>query len=194
MQLYSYVSKEYHAYDKRRDDIIRASRDVLRNAKKIIFLCHEGKLIEAEKMLNSSTVNIVKLEAKFSKPLSSHSKNFNAYSEGSWSAGVEEYLEALFFFAILKNKKLTLPKSIMPSAPVVVGALSDMTGELVRVSVNRGAKKAYDDLEYFRKVTAEVVKQLLPLHLTGQSRQKFDSAKRNLKRIEEIIYEVNIRS
>jgi len=64
----------------------------------------------------------------------------------------------------------------------------------VRLSVMAGAAKDSKILARYKKIVAEVVGFLLPLYLTGGSRQKADQAKRNLKRLEEIIYEVRIRS
>jgi len=193
MKLFNTIAQQVTAYDQRREAVIKASREILRTAKQTIFMLHEGNVEKAEKQLDALTKRAIKQEKQFAKPVR-YAKAFDPYGEGSWNAGIEEYLEAYFLYAVLKRKSLVLPQGISAPAHVIIGALCDMTGELVRVAVIRGSKKDVKEIERLRKVAATVVEHLLPLHLTGNSRQKFDAAKRNLKRLEEIVYEVNIRS
>ena len=35
---------------------------------------------------------------------------------------------------------------------------------------------------------------MMQLYISGKSRQKFDEAKRNLKRLEQIVYEINLKN
>ncbi len=194
MKLFKHIAREFDSYEKRRDEIIRLSRDVLRNSKNVIFLCHEGKVHEAKKLVHRLIDVVKKAEAKYIKPLASSRQPFDLYSEGSWCAGVEEFLEGWFMFHFMEKKKLVAPTGIHPPASVYVGALSDFTGEILRLAVLRASEKDVSAVERFRHVIAEVIAFLTPLHMTGQGRMKFDAAKRNLKRIEEILYEVKIRT
>ena len=194
MKLFNTIVRELEAYEARRELVIKAGREILRDAKRVIFLCHDGKLDEAKRHLASLTRIVGTNEKKFKKPLSANRGAFPLYSEGSWCAAVEEYLEAWFLLHFLTHKKIVAPTGIAPKADVYIGALADSTGELVRLAVLRGARKEVKTIEQFRGLTARVVEFMLPLYLTGSSRQKFDAAKKNLKRIEEIVYEVRIRS
>ncbi len=193
MKLFTSIASELEASEARRELVIKASREILRDAKKIIFLCHEGNLTEANKQLAVVTVAIVRSEKSFKSKLGKGAP-VSLYREGSWNAAIEEYLEAWFFCNFLSSNKLVEPAIAGIPAEVSVGALSDFTGEVVRVAVMRGASKDKKVLAQFRKVVADIVAFMLPLYLSGQNRMKFDQAKRNLKRIEEIIYEVNIRT
>ncbi len=192
MKLFTDISRELRAYEKARESVIKVSRDYLTASKGIIFLCHENKLAEALQQLTLVTKNMIASERDLKKALLKAQKTFSLYEEGSWNAAVEEYLEAWFFVQFLKTGKLMVPK-INPPAHVYLGALADFTGEVVRRSVLKGADKDVRTLEKYRKVIADVVAFMMPLYLTGQSRQKFDQAKRNLKSVEEILYEVKIR-
>lgn len=194
MKLFSAIVKEFGAYERRREQVIKESRVILREAKSIIFLCHEGKQQEANDRLQKLSKLVRTTEAELQKPLVPRQGAFPLYSEGSWSAGAEEYLEAYFFTTFLKTKKLgAVPAQIHPKAEVLLGALADFTGEVLRAAVLSGADKDVRTIQRYRSIIAEVVAFMLPLYLTGQSRQKFDQAKKNLKRIEEILYEVKIR-
>ena len=194
MNLLQSIARELDAQLDRRDAIVKEGRDILREAKKIIFLCHDGKLSEARKRLSTLHRDVRATEAKFSRPLFPRGALFPLYSEGSWCASVEEFLEAWFVYHFLTQKKIVEPTGLKPKAEVYVGALADSTGELVRLAVLMGAARDAVALQLYRKLILQVVTFMLPLHLTSQSRQKFDQAKRNLKRVEEIIYEVKIRS
>ncbi len=192
MKLFTDISKELKEYEKARESVIRVSREYLTASKSIIFLCHENKLDEALRQLSLLTKNMIASERDLKKALLKAQKTFSLYEEGSWNSAVEEYLEAWFFCQFLKIGKLAAPK-INPPAHIYIGALSDFTGEVVRRAVLKGADKDVKTLEKYRKVIAEVVAFMMPLYLTGQNRQKFDQAKRNLKSVEEILYEVKIR-
>lgn len=193
MKLFNDISKELKSYERIRGLVIKESRDYLTSAKKIIFLCHEGKLEEAKKDLGILSKALRQSEHDLHRALAKAQKSFSLYEEGSWNAAVEEYLEAWFFCQFLTTKKIVPPIGIDPPATVYLGALSDTTGEVLRSAVLKGADKDVKTLERYRKMIADIVAFMLPLYLTGQSRQKFDQAKRNLKSVEEILYEVKIR-
>jgi predicted translin family RNA/ssDNA-binding protein len=72
--------------------------------------------------------------------------------------------------------------------------LADLTGELVRQAVLQSTRKSYQNIEKYREISEEIVGFMLKLYLTGSSRQKFDEAKRNLKRLEEILYDLSLRN
>lgn len=192
MKLFNDIARELKSYEKAREAVIKVSREYLTASKSVIFLCHENKLDEALKQLSLVTKNMVVSERDLKKALLKAQKTFSLYEEGSWNAAVEEYLEAWFFCQFLKTGKLVVPK-LNPPATVYLGALSDFTGEVVRRAVLKGADKDVKSLNKYRNIIAEIVAFMMPLYLTGQQRQKFDQAKRNLKSVEEILYEVKIR-
>lgn len=192
MPLFSRIAKEYAAYDAWREQVIKASRDVLRASKQIIFLCHEGKLAEAGAQLARTTKLAASLEKQFNRSVSG--KRFSADQEGSWAAACEEYLEAWFFYHILRDKKIIEPKGIDAPAEVLLGALADCTGEIVRNAMMRGAERDVKTVRQYRSLVISVVAFMTPLYLTGYARQKFDAAKKNLKAIEQILYDIAIRT
>jgi predicted translin family RNA/ssDNA-binding protein len=193
MKLFKTIASELNAYENRREQVIKVARDVLRDGKKVTFLCHEGKMAEAGIQLSAVTQRVKRYEKEFNGAMGKSKRQFQIYKEGSWLAAMEEYLESWFFYNFLAKGKLVDPVLRSVPAEVYIGALADFTGEVTRVAVMRGGKKDIKALEAYRRVVADVVAFMLPLYLTGQNRMKFDQAKKNLKRIEEITYEVNIR-
>ena len=192
MKLFTDIARELSAYEDRRDKVIRVSRDHLREAKRIIFLCHEGKINEANSRLKTLTGALKKDGQIFSKSLKGSKDRFMVTHEGSWAAALEEYAESFFLVNVLLKKKLVEPVIRIPG-DILIGGLADMTGELARLSVMSGAARDLKAVAAYKKIVAEVIAFMVPLYVTGSNRQKVDQAKKNLKRIEEIVYEVTIR-
>ena len=180
------IKKDLETYQKERNQIINASRDILQSSKSAIFSLHASKQSEAAKSLQTAEKIIDGLNK-------SYNKNNRLRFEGRYKASLEEYVEAKTFFMFLSGKNLDkLPiQSIGPEE--YINGLTDLTGELVRQAVLQATKGNYKVLESYRSFTEEIVGFMLNLYLTGSSRQKFDDAKRNLKRLEQIIYEVKLR-
>ncbi|MFA6304504.1 MAG: hypothetical protein WCV73_01580 [Patescibacteria group bacterium] len=180
------IKKDLETYQAERNQIINASRDILQSSKSAIFSLHAGKNQEAAKSLSDAEGVIAKLNK-------SYNKNNRLRFEGSYKASLEEYVEAKTFYQFISGKTLNkLPiASIGPEE--YINGLTDLTGELVRQAVLQATKGNYQVLENYRAFTQEIVGFMLNLYLTGSSRQKFDDAKRNLKRLEQIIYEVKLR-
>lgn len=182
----SKIKKDLETYQSERNQIINSSREILQSSKSAIFALHRGDKKEAAKYLDQAEAVIGRLNK-------SYNKNNRLRFEGSYKAGLEEYVEAKTFFQFMFGKTLDkLPiESIGPEE--YINGIADLTGELVRQAVLQATKGNYKVLENYRSFTEEIVGFMLTLYLTGCSRQKFDDSKRNLKRLEQIIYEVKLR-
>ncbi|OGY91419.1 MAG: hypothetical protein A3H70_00130 [Candidatus Komeilibacteria bacterium RIFCSPLOWO2_02_FULL_48_11] len=117
----------------------------------------------------------------------------NLRNEGSLKAVIEEYLESLFLYYILQNKPLPTKLAFPVSADEQLGALADLTGELVRAATLEASKGNFKRIQAYRDATEELFGVLLQMDLHGLLRQKRDDARRNLKRLEEIIYDLAIK-
>ncbi len=182
----SKVKKDLELYQKERDEIITESRQILQNSKTAIFALHRQD--------NKQSAGSIKQAETILKRLNqTYNKGNRLRFEGSYKAAVEEYVEAKTFSQILAGKPLDKLEIESIGPEEYINGLADLTGELVRQAVLRATKGDYKVLEQYRLLLEEIVGFLLTLYLTGQSRQKFDDAKRNLKRLEQIIYEVKLR-
>ena len=184
-KLFDKISKELSLYQKERGVIHHNSRTILSKSKQSIFFAHDSKLDEAQKVLDEARENLRELNKKYNK---SNRLDF----EGSYQAAVEEFLEAKFFLDILNGKSITQDKEFKFSPEEYIGGLCDMTGELVRQAVLRGEEKNLKLLQSYREIIKEIVGFMMKLYMSGKLRMKFDDTKRNLKRIETIIYEINL--
>jgi predicted translin family RNA/ssDNA-binding protein len=186
MKFFRQLHKDLAKQRSVREQTFAASRQAQQAAKLAIFAIHRDNPKEAEDFLKRSQEQLANLQHKFRKePRFSH--------DGSHLAALEEFGEAWLTFAFSKNEKLSFPKKPVLPADQQIGALADFTGELVRrsvLAVTDGDRKTVD---HAYKTVREVVNQLAKADLTGNLRQKFDDAKRNLKRLEEIRYDLKVR-
>lgn len=179
------LKKEYGQKEGERRQIISLSNIVLHDSKRIIFSLHRGdhKLAEenfkkVEKILND-------LEKKF---------GFKRISdEGAYKAAAEEYAEAKIFFNIIKEKTIGKVKEVNLDPVSYLGGICDATGELVRRAVNEAAAGRFEEVEKIKNIINDIIAELVQFDMTGYLRTKYDQAKGNLRKIEQINYEIKIR-
>lgn len=180
------ISKDLRAYQKERNAIFGKSRQILQAAKESIFATHRQDYKKAADFLKKAEIILKELSKNYDK---ANRLRF----EGSYKAALEEYVEAKFFYMVMTGKQLR-PIAIGSIGPEeYIGGLADLTGELVRQAVLQTIAENYDRIQPWRDLTEEIVGFMTKLYLTGSSRQKFDESKRNLKRLEKILYDIKLR-
>ncbi|HLC64412.1 MAG TPA: hypothetical protein VJK25_03680 [Patescibacteria group bacterium] len=184
--LLAIIKNDLETHQKERNRIIGDSRKILQNAKQAIFALHRGDRKAADKFLTEAEKGLSLLNKTYNE-------NNRLRFEGSFKAAVEEYVEAKMFSLALTKKNLAELKIANIGPEEYIGGLADLTGELVRQAVLQATAGSYQEIKRYKEITEEIVGLLLNLYLTGYLRQKFDEAKRNLKRLEQIIYEVQLR-
>lgn len=179
------LKKDYNAYNKGRGDIIVISRDILKFSKEAIFACHRNQLDQASKSLAAAEKIIKDLQKKMKS-------NPDLSNEGSFYAGVEEYAEARLLFNYLKTGKVDAIKEVSLTHETYIGALSDFTGELIRKAIADATKRDIGAVEQSKNVIEEIVDQFIQFDLLKNLRSKYDAAKKNLRKIEEILYDLSM--
>ena len=179
--------KKHSDYRSKRHELIKQSADILRQSKQAIFALHRHNNKDAEKAIQSAEKAIESLQQSFQKEP-------QLREEGSFHAAIEEYIEAKLFFDYLTTKKIKPISVIQPSFDEYFGGLCDFTGELVRQAVLSATSGDYESIQAHSKTTSDIIELLITFDLSGKIRNKFDQAKRNLKRLEEICYDIQIRN
>lgn len=177
------IKQEMHNLDLKREAIIQTSREVITLSKQIIYAAQRNDLKEAEDLIKKIKEKIKNLR----KVNISTDTNIN-------SVAFQEYVEAIAFYEFVKNKKLPTKASLGVSAEDYLSGLCDLTGELVRKAIYDVIHKKFNEAEKIKELVHDIYGEFLKLHLrNGELRKKSDSIKWNLKKLEEVMYDISMR-
>ncbi|MEK7202893.1 MAG: hypothetical protein AAB653_01085 [Patescibacteria group bacterium] len=179
------LKKEYDNYESERGQIISLSNVVLHNSKRVIFSLHRQDIKKATDSLIEIEKILISLEKKFGY--------VRLTQEGSYKAGLEEYVEAKMFYLLSTDQTIDKIKKIQLSVDSYLGGICDLTGELVRAGINNATNGQYDEVIKIKKIINSIMTELAEFDMTGYLRVKYDQAKTNLRKIEQINYEINLR-
>lgn len=158
---------------------------ILGASKRCIFATQRADKIVSEKELGVAKASIKKGKALVKR-------EWRLTGEGAWRAALEEYTEASMYHDAIFASRIAEPKEIGEDPDTFIGALSDLTGELTRTCVLAATKRKFKEVERLQELVTTAVEFLLGLDLTGAQRQKFDQAKQNLRKIEEIAFSLSL--
>jgi len=179
------LKQEYDSHETERRQIIGLSNVVLHDSKRVIFSLHRGDIKKAEESLVEIAKVLANLESKFGAS--------RLAEEGAYKAGVEEYVEAKMFYLVTCGQKVDKIKKVKLSVDSYLGGICDLTGELVRRAINQAAAGKISEVAKIRETISKIMAGLVEFDMTGYLRTKYDQAKTNLRKIEQINYEINIR-
>ena len=180
------LKKDYDVSESERRQIISLANIVLHSSKRAIFSLHRGQIQTAKDLL-----------AEIEKILMQMHKKFGYYrltQEGAYKAGAEEYVEAKMFYRLTAGQKVEEIKEIQLNQESLVAGICDLTGELVRLAINQAAAGKLNEAGKIKKMIDEIMGELVQFDMTGYLRTKYDQAKMNLRKIEQINYEIKIRT
>ncbi len=186
MSLFHRIAKDLRKQRDVREVVFRQTREALQQSKLAIFAVHRNDDDGARKQVEQAGKQLEKLQQQLKG-------NARFLNDGNLLAALEEFGEAWLVVEFARGKKLAFPKRPALAPEQQIGALADFTGELSRRAVLKATERKLKDVEKIYKTVSDVVRHLAEADLTGQARQKADEAKRNLKRIEEIRYELSLR-
>ena len=177
------IRNEMHKFDMEREEIIQISREIITLSKQIIYAAQRNDLKEAESAIKAIKDKIKKLR----KVNISTDTNIS-------SVAFQEYVEAIAFYEFVKNKKIPTRSSLGVSAEEYLSGLCDLTGELVRKAIYDVIHKKFDEAAKIKELVHDIYGEFLKLHLrNGELRKKSDSIKWNLKKLEEVMYDISMK-
>ena len=180
---FSRIREEMHSLDLKREEIIQTSREVITLSKQVIYAAQRNDLNEAETSIKKIKEKIKKLR----KVNIATDTNIN-------SVAFQEYVEAISFYEFVKNRKIPTRASLGVSAEDYLSGLCDLTGELVRKAIFEVIHKKFDEAEKIKELVHDIYGEFLKLHLrNGELRKKSDSIKWNLKKLEEVMYDISMK-
>ncbi len=185
-KLFTQLQKDYESYDIGRRIIIKHSNDILKYSKQAIFALHRDNLKDAKKKIDEAGKELEYLAEKI--------KNEEGLKyEGSYLAALEEFVEANLFYQFIKTGKVGEIKEFTIGTNSYLGGFCDLTGEIVRRAVYLATKRKYKEVAKCQKAIEEILAQLIQMNLAGYLRTKFDQAKNSLRKIEDIMYDLELK-
>ena len=174
---------EIHASDIKREQIIQASREIISLSKQIIYAVQRNDM-------KSAVFAIKKIKTKVDKLRRGNialDTNINAVA-------FQEYVEAVAFYEFVRNGKIPTRASLDVSAEEYLSGICDLTGELVRKAVYDVIHKRFDSAIKIKELVHDIYGEFLKLHLrNSELRKKSDAIKWNLKKLEEVMYDISMR-
>ncbi|PKM91566.1 hypothetical protein CVU82_03150 [Candidatus Falkowbacteria bacterium HGW-Falkowbacteria-1] len=181
----SALRKNYLEKNSQRRQIISSSNIVLNNSKKAIFALHRQDFDLAENNMKESENIIKKIEKSFGAD--------RVKEEGAYLASLEEYTEAKLFLQFLKTGKISKIKELNIPSEAYIGGLCDLSGELIRKATNEAINKNFQEIKKIKEIINDILNELIDFDVIGYMRTKYDQARGNLKKIEQMDYEISLR-
>jgi len=180
-KLFASIRKDIEKYDQLREIMIKKARDLLKSSKLLIYSIHRkkdtAKYLKEVKKQRVLLDNIIK-------------KDKNLSNEGAYSDACQEYAEGMTYYHYTKGK-LVSAKEIKVSGHDYLLGLCDLTGELARRAVMLAIESKTKEIEKIQKFVAEIYLEFLKFSFrNGNLRKKSDQIKWNLKKIEEVLYDM----
>ncbi len=173
--------------DESLEQAIRKSRDVIRLSKQLVYALHRKDLDAAQEL----EIRLFE-EVKNLKLISENLASINF--SGSYKVAIQEFVEAVSFYDFVKGNDIRDYKELDVSIEYYLMGLCDLTGELVRKAINSVIDGDYQTALKIRDFVKELYGQFLEINFkNGELRKKFDSIKYDLKKLDDVVYELKIR-
>jgi len=175
------------SYTTKRREVIKAAGDAQHLSKKAIFALQRDDSSEAVKCLSEAEKQLSGLYKRFKTEK-------GLTDEGSYLAGLEEWLEAKLFQQFLAGEKIGQVKCNMEIDPdLYISGLCDVPGELLRYAIKSATERKFDIVKKSYDTTEAIISELVDMDLTGYNRTKFDQAKGALHKLQQIVYETSLK-
>ncbi len=172
------------SYAEKRREVIKIAGDAQHLAKRAIFARQRDDVTAAKQALETAESLLQGLVKKFQKEQ-------GLLDEGSFRAGLEEYVEAYLFISYLNKKEIGPVKNLPVPGDIYIGGLADLPGELLRYAIKSATERNFVVVKECYAAAEEIVMEMVDMDLTGYNRQKFDQAKQALGKLQQVVYEIS---
>jgi len=168
--------------EQEREEAIALSRSVIHISKLAINSVHRKEFSKAKKHLADLSRGIKRLQTMRNNP---EALKHVRIAE-------QEYVEAACFFAVMSKSNLPSQKELHVDATSYLEGLCDLSGEVGRKIVMEATEGNIDKVKELKKFAGSLYTELLGFDLrNGELRRKFDRVKYDIKKIEEIDFQLS---
>ena len=181
------IKEQMSLHEEKFEQVFSQSRKILKTSKKLINSVQRDDFEKAEENFN-------KINQEFVEIYDTANKDQKLLYSGPYKIAMQEYVEAIGFYELIKNGNLVSYNKLKVDAENYVMGICDLIGELVRWTINQVTKENYQAANKSKEITEEIYSNLLEIDFkNGEIRKKFDSIKYHLKKLEDITYELKLR-
>lgn len=182
------IKREIESFEELRERIIIDSREILHHSKNAIHSIHRNKLDDADVLLKKAREVVVVLNTHIKKD---PSLGF----VGAYRSSIQEYVEAACYYAFVKSRKLLTRDELEVDYEDYLLGLCDLTGELARRAVVCATHRDVKQLDEIKSLIEGIYDFFISINLRDWDlRKKADAIKWNLKKLEDIMYDLNLRT
>ena len=179
------IKERMDVYDKLREDVIKTSRDVQKLSKQAIFSVHRNNLEDCKNKIEQARVIATGILEK----IASHP----TLRQGAVSNSLEEWAEALLTLVWVQDKRICLKGEMnIVNSNEYIGALSDFTGEIGRIAVSVASTRVIEPIKAILEADLTISSSLMILNINGKYSKKVEAVNNNLKKVEDIVYELSL--
>lgn len=175
------IKDELARFEQKREKAIASSREIIALSKQIIYAVHRGDMGKARSLLpliRSAVESLPDGPSDTDMP----------------QVARQEYVEAVSYLHFIETGCLPTRKDLGVEYPEYLSGLCDLTGELVRKAVKDVIERRYESAQRIHALVDEIYSAFLEFDLRGgELRKKSDSIKWNLKKLEDVMYDLEVR-
>ncbi|CAH9119750.1 unnamed protein product [Cuscuta europaea] len=197
----------------KRERVVKASRDITMNSKKVIFQVHRMSQNNKDEVLGKAEKDLGAVTAQYVSRLVRELQGSDFWKlRRAYSPGVQEYVEAATLYHFCKTGTLInldelnatlIPLSDLSTQPLQINildyilGLADLTGELMRLAIGRVSdgelEFAHKICSFVREIHRELtlVAPLMEDH--SDMKIKMDTMLQSVMKIENACYGVHVR-
>lgn len=181
------MREQFEQFETLREQLIKQSRDILKNSKAAIYALHRNNTEEADKHLTQAKKDIKHLETLVKK-------DPHLAQVGAWSEALEEYTEAATYHGFVTKKKLPTPQELGVDSETYLPGICDLVGELVRRALNAALKNDYATTLTIKEFVTELHDELMLFDFRNTpARRKFDAIKYGLEKLEDVALKIKLQ-
>ncbi|XAR65315.1 hypothetical protein NMG60_11009400 [Bertholletia excelsa] len=197
----------------KRERVVKASRDITINSKKVIFQVQRISKYNREEVIEKAEKDLAAVTAQYVARLVKELEGTDFWKlRRAYSPGVQEYVEAATLCKFCKTGTLLnldeinaalLPLSDPSHEPLQINVLdyllglADLTGELMRLAIGRISDGELEFAEKICKFVREIHRELTLLAPnmddSFEMKTKMDTMLQSVKKIENACFSVHVR-
>ncbi|CAK8561717.1 unnamed protein product [Lathyrus sativus] len=197
----------------KRERVVKASRDITMNSKKVIFQVHRMSKYNKVEVLEKAEKDLAAVTNQYVSRLVKELQGTDFWKlRRAYSPGIQEYVEAATFCSFCKNGALLkldemndtlLPLSDPSLQPLQINildyllGLADLTGELMRLAIGRISDGELEFAEKICSFARDIYRELTLVvpHMDDNydMKTKMDVMLQSVTKIENACYSVHVR-